>query len=294
MVIELNKSLQDSLANLLTSTQSQARNVAFNIQFAALQDTVIKRLNADIVEAEDIQGRQREIERFNAIGKSLTDTRNKAAEFEFFNAANQQRFSDISTLATNASIFVSLGDSDPDTLNADEVASFESFRTQIVTETNRLIELSHPDFFDGNHTTILRSLVDELESLEAVEGTVDDEGTATEDATNDNRRILDLFDEISISAGNAADVSVTLNLMVDNVIAQLDSKLQKNNVDANLVSVEQTLEAEFEVQRLRTEYATFLRSIEIGFDFASASADKLAAAMDPDNFKANNVLSLVL
>lgn len=293
MVIALNKSLQDSLANLLTSTQSQARNVAFNIQFAALQDTVIRRLNDEIVEAEDIEGRQRELDRFNAANKSLAKTRNQAAEFEFFNAANQQRFGDISTLATNASIFVSLGDADPDSLSADEVTSFENFRTQIVTETNRLIELSHPDFFDGNHTTILRSLVDELESLTAVEGVVDEDGTSTEDATNDNRRILDLFEEISLAAGNASDVSATLNLMVDNVIAHVDSKLKKNEVEANLVSVEQTLEAEFEVQRIRTEYATFLRAIEVGFDFASASADRLAEAMDPENFKSDTVLSLI-
>lgn len=292
MVISLNQNLQDSLQNLLTSTQSQARNVSFNIQFAALQDTVITRLNADIVEAENVASRQSQLDRIQEVSDQLRQRRAQVAEFEFLNTSNNQRFNDITTLSTNASIVLELGDTDTDSLSADEIASYESILENLVTETNRLVETSDPEFFDGSHATILKSKVEELQALTPEEGAIDEEGSET--TTNDNRAIIDLLSDIGLAAGAAADTTATLNLMADNVIDQIDAKLKKLRVESSEISVEQAVEAEFEVQRLRTEYATFLRAIEVGFDFASQSADRLAQAMDPDNFKADNVLSFVV
>ncbi|MEQ8664765.1 MAG: hypothetical protein RIC16_03490 [Rhodospirillales bacterium] len=292
MVISLNQNLQDSLSNLLTSTQSQARNVAFNIQFAALQDTVIRRLNAEIVEVENITGRQSQLNRIQQVTDQLNDRRAQVSEFEFLNTSNNQRFSTISTLATNASIALELGDSDPDNLSASEITTYESVLASLVTETNRLVETSDPEFFDGSHATILKSKLEELQALTPTEGTIDEEGS--ESSTNDNRAILDLLDDIALAAGAAADTTATLNLMADNVIDQIDRKLKKLRIESSEISVEQAVEAEFEVQRLKTEYATFLQAIEIGFDFASQSADRLVEAMDPDNFSSNTVLSLIV
>ena len=292
MVISLNQNLQDSLSNLLTSTQSQARNVAFNIQFANLQDTAIRRLNAEIVEAENVASRQSRLDRIQELTDQLTDRRAQVSEFEFLNTSNNQRFSTISTLATNASIALELGDTDADALGASEITSYEAVLANLETEVNRLVETSDPEFFDGSHATILKSKFEELQALTPVEGTIDAEGS--ESTTNDNRAIIDLVEEISLAAGAAADTTATLNLMADNVIDQIDSKIKKLRVESTEISVEQAVEAEFEVQRLKTEYATFLQAIEIGFDFASQSADKLAAAMDPDNFSSNTVLSLVV
>ncbi len=291
MVIALNQSLQDSLSNLLTSTQSQARNVAFNIQFAALQDTVIQRLNDDIVEAENIASRRSELERVEASQRTLTERRNQVAEFEFFNTSNNSRFNDLSTLAINASIVFEFNDSDSDNISAADITAYEAVLESITTETNRLIETSDPEFFDGSHATILRSLVEELEALTPVEGVIDPEGSET--FTNDNRQILDKLDEISNAADAASETTATLNLMADNVLSQIDEKLQRLNFEASEISVTQAIEAEVEVQRLRTEYSTFLQAIEIGFDFASQRADRLVEAMDPDNFKSDTVLSFI-
>lgn len=291
MVIALNQSLQDSLSNLLTSTQSQARNVAFNIQFAALQDTVIQRLNDDIVEAENIASRRSELERVEASQRTLTERRNQVAEFEFFNTSNNSRFNDLSTLAINASIVFEFNDSDSDNISAADITAYEAVLESITTETNRLIETSDPEFFDGSHATILRSLVEELEALTPVEGVIDPEGSET--FTNDNRQILDKLDEISNAADAASETTATLNLMADNVLSQIDEKLQRLNFEASEISVTQAIEAEVEVQRLRTEYSTFLQAIEIGFDFASQRADRLVEAMDPDNFNSDTVLSFI-
>lgn len=292
MVIALNQSLQDSLSNLLTSTQSQARNVSFNIQFAALQDTVIRRINDEIIEAENVEGRQRDLDRVNHSIGQLTDRRNVVAQFEFSNTANQQRFVAISSLATAASVSVGAGDSDTGNFSAEEVAAFESARDDLLEASGLLVETNDPEFFDGDHSTIVRGLIEELADLTAVVGTVDPEGT--DPSTNDNRRILELIDEIFTASSTAGDVAATLNLMADNVISRIDQKLDELRFEQIEITEIQAIEAEFAADQIRTEYATFLQAIEIGFDFASQSADRLAEAMDPDNFTSNTVLSLVV
>lgn len=291
MVIALNQSLQDSLSNLLTSTQSQARNVSFNIQFAALQDTVIGRINEEITDAANIEGRQRDLERVNASVSSLTDRRNAVARFEFDNTSNNQRFAAISALATSASTLIGLGDNDEDTFSADEVASFASTRDDFLEATGLLVEMNNPEFFDGNHATILRGLVDEFAELEAVEGAVD--AADAETSTNDNRRILELIDEIQSAASSAVNTSATLNLMADNIINDIDGKLTDLRFEQIEITEIQAVEAEFAANEIRTKYATFLQAIEIGFDFNSQSLDRLVEAMDPDNFTSNTIVSFI-
>jgi len=290
MTIQLNQSLGDSLKNLLTSTQRQSREVAFNLQFQTLQNTTIDRLNKEIIEVEDVNNRQGALNRLQASADELTDRRREVVQFEYFNSSNNQRFNDIETRAITASI-VAQADGDTSAFSASEVAALQEDIGEISIEINRLVELNDGAFFDGDHPTALIAKLEELESLSLVEGTVDASGTASEDATNDNRRALDLLDEISDLAGAAANTSATLNLMADNVIAQIDRELNRIKVDSNEISLEQAIEIEFEVQRLKTKYATFLQAIEIGFDFASQSANRLADAMDPDNFTSGTVLS---
>lgn len=289
MVIALNQSLQDSLSNLLTSTQSQARNVSFNIQFANLQNTVISKINEEIVEAEDIAGRRRELDRINASISSLTDRRNLVARWEFDNSSNQQRFLSMSIFASNA--LSSVGSGDTDNFSADEVAAFEEARSNLNEAAGLLVEMNDPEFFDGDHATILRGLLEELDGLTAVEGTVDAEGSET--TTNDNRQILDLLQDIYDAADGASDTAATLNLMADNVLRDIDNELESLRFDQIEVTEIRAIEAEFAADQIRTKYATFLQAIEIGFDFASQSADRMAEAMDPDNFTSGTVLSFI-
>lgn len=294
MVIALNKSLQDTLGNLLTSTQKQSRNVAFNIQFAALQNTVIDRINKEIIEAENVAGRQTELDRITSAAAKLNARRDAVAEFEFLNTANNGRFNDLTTLATNALIALEVGDADPDSLSEDEVSTYEEILASITTEANRLVELSDPEYFDGDHATKVKSIVSQLQALTPVAGTIDPEGTSEADSTNNNRQIIDLIGELSSSAAAGADTSATLNLMADNVLSRLDLKLRELEVDGTEITVERALEAEAEVERIRAKYATFLRAIEISFDLSTQGIDRISEALSQERRGANTVLSFLV
>ena len=132
-----------------------------------------------------------------------------------------------------------------------------------------------------------------MQALTAVEGVIDEEGT--DPATNDNFAISELLSELATTSGGASDTASTLETSARKNITLIDNKLKSIDSEIDQISVFRAGEIEFEIQMLRTEYANFLRSIEIAFDFGkqgtNALIDALEGAAEPDP---GSVLSILV
>ncbi len=278
MLLLLDTDPKTVLNGLLTNVSAQSRNVGFNISFNNLQNTVIDRMNADIEKIANVEGNQRELDSLAHAYDNLAERRNAVANFAFANVSNKDRLSELTTLTTNTVFNFSLGDSDADSISADEASGLEAAKTEILALSDRLVELSHPDFLDGNNVTRLRSLVDDLVGLTATEGVLDPAGTSP--ATNENRQIMDILEEITLVSGAAADTSLTLQFASTQMISSIDNKLTSIDTEIKTINAARAVEIEFEIQMLRTKNATFLRSVEIAFDTNVQGEDALVNALD--------------
>lgn len=277
MVLPINTG-PNPLATLLTDVNRQARGIAFNIQFNNLQNTVLDRINKETQEIANVEGNQRELDELNKVISKLVEHRKTVVAFAYTNESNDDRFEDIASKATSALAFFSLGDADVSNLSESEKSTYETNLASIVDVSDLLVELSHPDIIDGNNVTRLRSQIDALRELTPEVGAIDDEGT--DPATNDNLAIKELLSEIATSAGVAAESSATLQVLAAKTIQSIDLKLREADKDRLEVSVLRTGEIEYELQVMRSKYATLLRSIELSFETSAQATDALANALD--------------
>lgn len=269
---------KDVLNGLLTNINAQRNGVGFNISFNNLQNTVIGRLNDGINEIANVEGNQRELDSLDRAHNDIVKRRASVVSFAYTNESNKDRLSELSTLTTATVFNFSLGDADTDNISADEAANLEAAKVEILALSDRLVELSHSEFVDGNNVTRIRSLVDDLHNLTATEGVLDD--AETDPATNENRQIIDILEEITLVAGAASDTSLTLQISSTQIVSQFDGKLASISADIKTINTVRAVEIEFEIQLLRTKHATFLRSIELAFDTNTQATDALASALD--------------
>ena len=277
MVLPLNLDSSSVLDGLLTNVNAQQQAVGFNISFNNLQNTVIGRMNEEITKIANVDGNQRELDALGAAFDDLVARRATVVNFAFRNEANKEHFSNISNLAVEASFNFSVGDADTDNISASEISSLEESKAAIIALSDQLVELSHPEFIDGNNATKVRSLVDQLFELTAVEGVLDDEGSGS--PSNDNRAIIDILEDIALVAGAASDTSLTLQGSSTLIVNQIDSKLTQTDAEIKTINAVRAAEIEFEIQMLRTKNATFLRSIEVAFDTNTQGVQGLSAAL---------------
>ncbi len=278
MVLPINNSGANPLANLLANVNSQASEVAFNIRFNQMQNTVIERINKESAKIANIDGNQRELDSLNKTIADLGRRRETVVAFAFANESNDDRFADIVTAATATLTSFTLGDADVNNLSAAEKTAFEANRLVISSVADRLVELSHPDFVDGNNVTRLISDIEALLALTPVEGPIDSTGTSP--ATNDNLAISELLSSIVSTAGAARDTSGTLQGLAVKTIRSIDAKLGDVANQRTEVSVFRAGQIEFELQTLRSKYANFLRSVELAFETSKQATNALANSLD--------------
>ncbi len=277
MVLPLNLDRSSVLDGLLTNVNAQRQAVGFNIAFNNLQNTVIDRMNKEIAKISNVEGNQRELDALGAAYDDLVARRATIVNFASRNEANKERFSSISNLALEASFKFSVGDANVGNISASEISSLEESKDAIKALSNQLVELSHPEFIDGNGATKVRSLVGRLLELTATEGVLDNEDSAS--SSNDNRAIIDVLEDIALTAGAAADTSLTLRGSSTLIVNQIDSKLNQIDAEIKTVNAGRAAEIEFEIQMLRIKNATFLRSIEVAFDTNIHGVQGLSAAL---------------
>ncbi len=269
---------KNPLQGLLTNVAAQHRNVSFNIQFNNLQNTIIDRMNSEVEDIIDAEGDQRKLDALDNSIKDLERRYDELVTYSYINDNNKETLNSMSAAGILAEAVFSVGDLNLSDLSADEVTSYEEQRDNLSALSNRLVDLSHPSIVDPNSATLLRSKIDELLSLSAVEGTIDDAGTSP--ATNDNRAIADLLDEISDIAGDASDVATTLKAVATSLTNKIASKIKETELEKTDITVTRAEEIEYEIQMLRTENANFLRSIELSYEASARQTDNLVEALN--------------
>ncbi len=279
MVVFLPQSGKNPLSGLLTNVNRQASDIGFNISFKNLENTVIRRFNAEAEKLTNATNNQRELNNLNKTFNDLAVRRNEVLKFAFANEANVDHHIELTTAITTAIAAIS-SDDDTDNVSASEVSAYEAALAEIVTVSDRLVELNHPDYVDGNNVTNLRSMIDSLQALTPVAGVVDPDDTSP--TTNDNSTIEDMLSTLSTTNINAQATATTLEEFSKDVVIQMDRKLADTKSEIVDINVIRAGEIEFEIQLLKVKYANFLRSIELAFDGQAQSNARLADALNPD------------
>ena len=281
MVLMVPQSGKNPLAGLLTNVSRQANNIAFNLQFNNLQNTVISRLNKETEKLTDASGNQRELDELKKSYDKTADQRNSIVKFAFSNEANGDLHSDLSSaISSTISALNGSSDGDSDNVSASELAAYETARDEIVSISDRLVELNHPDFIDGNNVTLLRAQIEELLEYTAVEGVVDEADSGS--PTNDNRAIYDLLDDITLTNTAASSVSTTLETSAKYLTSKLDQNLSDFKSEITEINVVRAGEIEYEIQMLKSKNANFLRAIELSFDAQAQNTNGIIDALNTE------------
>lgn len=274
MVFSLIKPLDQRLDGLLTNASGQASDVAFNIRFNNLQNTTIDRMNGEIEKVTDVKGNQRELNSLRKTYNKFVADRDSISKFGSVNQANRDRLIELKALVTGT--FTAFAGDDAD-VTASELTTYNDNLAKIAAISDQLIELSHAKFVDGNNITRIRTMVSDLQNLTAAEGVIDIDGT--DPATNDNLAITDMMRDIVSVSTSAASTSQILEYLANDHIYSIDSKLKRTSQDMNEVNIFRAAEIEYEIQMIRSKYATFLHSIEISYDLTNQGTNALVDAL---------------
>ncbi len=258
----------------------QASNrAAFEVRFNQVQRGLLQQLEREAAKVQENSGIERDIARLEKERDNLVTRTNNLQDLQFDITSNANRFLDIRDAATNA---INAADADGNaTLSADEVSALNTAIAEIKEEVFKLtLTATIPEFTDGNLANRLRQELATLESLTAVEGVIDAEGT--DPATNDNRAILTTLQSISTRANNYSESSTILVGGLNQVI--IDSNKQAFDIEAdlaNLTAVELRRQEE-EILELENRYTNLIRSISLAFEVQSGLGDMLAAGTEFD------------
>lgn len=263
-----------SNANIFGRVRQALAKQSFEIQFKAIERTVIKKINKEI----DAATNDGTVERLNELQdkqRDLAKRADSAREYRFGLETNSARFLEISSAAGG---LVNTHTSST-TLSADEADTLNARKAEIVDNIRRLKLLRFPDFSDGNITNRLRQDAETLESLTAVAGTVD---SATADPqTNDNRRLLDVLDDIS---DRALIYKESTELVIDSVndfLIDAQTELLDIETDLTLITAVQLERNTQKVDDIKLKYATLLKAISLSFEVNSGLADILNKGSNP-------------
>jgi hypothetical protein len=265
----------ETFATQFSKVSQASTKAAFETRFNAIQRGILKRQDKEIEKAvEDGTG-----QRIAALQKErdkLADTLPKVSEFQFALNSNANRFIDIAE-ASKAAAAV---DSDlNDTLSADEVATLNAAKIEISENIRRLQTLYYPGFQDGNLVLRIRQDADRLDALTAVEGVIDPQGT--DPATNANRELIDLLNEIQSRAVTFASSTNTLVESANALIIDIQKTVFDQEAKLAEITVLEIAKKTEEIDAIKERYAFLLKSISLSFEVQSGLADMLANGTQP-------------
>lgn len=271
-MIEFVSSLSRNLAAALRASDVPR----FNLRFAQLQNTVIRRLNEkiqDISESDQINRRQ------SALiddSKTFRDSLDKVDDYILRNEANSQFL--LTALATATTLLGAISSDDDDTnVTSNEIFQFESVRNKLATEIDKLHFVVIPELLRPDLIFEIIALGQELQSKNLVEGTVDAENTVN--TTNKNRPIQDfvqfLHDKINIA------ITVTNNAVVSakRIRLRLFGDVAENQADRIALVKSETKRKELEVEKEKERAATLLSAISLSFEIRLIQTQTLNASL---------------
>jgi len=164
------------------------------------------------------------------------------------------------------------------TFSADEVTALNEAKDQLAEKIRNLLQLQFPGFTDGNMIQRIRQDADTLDTLTAVEGILDPEGT--DPVTNDNRTLIDLMTEVSTRVLTYSESTDTLVGAVNELIIDGNTELFDIEADATRITLVDVEKKTAEIDAIKTKYATLLEAIALSFEVTSGLGDMLSESLD--------------
>jgi len=260
-------------------TYSQVRQAqtkaAFEVRFNAIQKGVTERINKEIDKVNS-DNPIRELEALDKRRQEMTVELELARAYKFGLETNSYRFLEINSDANAA---VAAADADENsTFSADEVTALNEAKDQLAEKIRNLLQLQFPGFTDGNMIQRIRQDADTLDTLTAVEGVLDPEGT--DPVTNDNRTLIDLMTEVSTRALTYSESTDTLVGAVNELIIDGNTELFDIEADATRITLVDVEKKTAEIDAIKTKYATLLEAIALSFEVTSGLGDMLSESLD--------------
>ncbi len=236
-----------TLANLAAS----AAGPNFELQFNQLQNTIIRRVNAEIARVNNTGASKRfEAEQLRKQGLKLADSLPLITAYREGNDRNLGQIQDL--IDETDALAASLGTDDVD---QSEVDAFTAKRDEIVDRLNNLFVYIHPDVVDGKAIQNLKDQVDTLSALTPVVGT-----------QADNQAVIDAVTTFQ----DQLDTALTVTQNTVDVALNLEVRIQRKQADIladfdNLTSAEQARKAK-EIDNIKIDFSNLLTAISLTFE----------------------------
>lgn len=256
------------------------QNLAFEVQFNAIQNNAIKRANEEI---ENLHRADKTRDNLAKLEKSRKDIQQRLPELEtyiFGVTGNAARLEDVGAALANAGARFLTNGAEKTTLSAEDVEAIQGYVDQAQEGLGELRLIIHPDIA-GSSATIqrLRQLSEDLKGLTPVAGDVPAEDDPA--PVNDNRALLEKLRE----AINAANVGYSGALDAREQANELSTNYQRKFVEIEAKSAELTeVSAKKmieEVDAIKLKYANMLKALSLSFEankqMSSYLADQLTA-----------------
>lgn len=262
----------------------------FELRFNQLQNTVIRRVNAEIEKITAGAAKNtRVVKRLQKEHDKLSAELPALRTFLFGNEANRNRLIELSLVVTEATDTFSSVDDDTN-LTADEADAINVLKNDIIDRLQGLYVIKHPGVKDANIIEKLRDLVADLEGLTAVAGAVDAAGSGS--PSNGNRALLDTL----AVAQNRVDVGVEVTDntagLTNALILNYQKKILELEAKFTEITAADAKRQAAEIADLKTRNAHLLQAISISFEATSSLGDFLLQNLGTRRPAPGSVLNL--
>lgn len=264
------------------NTTLASQRAQFELQFNLLQNSLIKRYNANVEKINQTPPEvQRKIDDLSAREKRITAALPALSDFRQGNENNKGALEKIFDGIT--SLFSTFNTDS--TVDSSEVAAFEKQRDIVASKIENLYVFSHPDINDAKVIQRLKENVDTLRGLQVTAGNLTDAG---------NKAVADSL--TSLQSQVSVGITVTENTVSTTLNLEQNLQAQFANADADLVAAtgDEKARREKAVTEAENKLGTVLRAISISFEanagLGSALTQKLKPTLPPPG-SAVNIIS---
>ena len=266
------------LAATLAQVGKDSAGPNFELRFSQLQNTIIRRVNAEIKRVNDSGSvNKHKINKLQKDGLKLADSVPVLAAYRSGNENNlgqlQQLIADTETLSS------SLGDDDD--VDQSEVDAFNAQLAIVLDRLDKIYIYIHPDINDARAIQFLKQQVDTLSALAPVVGTKADNQAVTDAVTAFQNKTQSALDTTQNT------VQLTLNL---------EENIQSRQADI-LARFEDLTTADkarktAEITNIKTDYANLLTAISITFETNKNFTAELNKFLTPFTPEPGSILNL--
>ena len=268
----------DSIGARIAKNLQAARTPQFELLFSNIQNTVIRRVNAESQKIIDGSATDRhELASLRKDGLKLANSLPIIAQFRIGNLNNSGQLTD---LATETSILTAKLGSD-DTITQEEVDSFNEYKQTVIDRLNNIYLFAHPDIRDGNAIPNLKESLDDLKALTPVVGTRDDNSALFSTLSDFSSKI--------VTASETTSNTITTALDLEQFIQAKALDIQAHVTEMGEV---ETARKKEEIEDIKIKFANVLTAISVTFEMNEALSSSITNGLTAPRPEPGSVLNL--